>query len=140
MKGRDGWGEWKREALKKYSGGLYQDFEFQEVEAEDVLVIDRGVLFLMAFWSGPAAVGFTDLCRVLQDGELPDGFVFRLLDIDGASRRLIEGLSKLPMRIGGNGEAYWFRKGEILAVTSAPTATEARIRELLEEIGRDPED
>ena len=130
--------DYRLRQLKQSSGGLFSELEFLEVETKDTATLERGVLFLMAFWSGPAVVGLGNLCRVLGNAGLPPGFVFRVLDIDGASKALLERLSKFPIRIGGNGEAYWFCGGEIFAMTSVATASDAKILELLKDAAAGP--
>jgi hypothetical protein len=110
--------------------------EFVEAAHSDISVIHRGVLFLMAFWSGPSVVGFKNVCRVFCQAELPSDFVFRVLDLDGANESLLQALSLQSVRIGGNGEAYWFRHGGIFAATSVATATDEHIQQLLTEISR----
>ena len=91
----------------------------------------------MAFWSGPAKMGFANVCRVFAEVGLPEDFVFRILDIDGLGHSLAKMLSQYPVKMGGNAEAYWYREGKIIAATSVATATDERIREILAEITRE---
>ena len=116
--------------LKDYSDGGYSDFEYVPDASELDLEIDRGLLFLMAFWSGPAVVGFKRICGSLLAHELPCDFVFRVLDWDGATQ-FLEPLSRHDLIIGGNAEAFWFRQGEIVASTIVETATPERVREIV---------
>ena len=122
--------------LKSYSDGLFDQFEFQAIGGLETLLIENGLLFLMAFWSGPSVMGFKNICRGLQHVSLPNDFVFRVLDIDGATAELLNHLVEFPPKIGGNAEAYWFRNGVNFAQTAVYSATEIRILELMAEIRR----
>jgi hypothetical protein len=125
----------QKATLLGYCGDrLSSRLEFLEVADSEALIIPRGVLCLMGFWSGPAVIGFKNICRCLSESNLPDDFIFRVLDLDGAPHSLIQTLSRHPVKIGGNAEAYWFRDGEIFEVTSILTGTDERIRQLLAEI------
>jgi hypothetical protein len=117
--------------LRKYhDGDLFERIVYVSTQDREV-PLQRGALFLMAFWSAPAVVGFKNLCRVLAEAGLPEGFIFRVVDIDGAARPFLETLPRHEVRIGGNAEAYWYRDGEVVAATNVATATDERIRELL---------
>ena len=125
------------ETLRHYcDDAMLARIDYVSAQEEEV-PLQRGVLFLMAFWSVPAVLGFKNVCWVFAQVGVPVDFVFRVLDIDGASRSLATTLSRFPVRIGGNAEAYWYRDGKILAATNVATATEERIRELLAEIARE---
>ncbi|WP_395734649.1 hypothetical protein [Prosthecobacter sp.] len=121
--------------LRKYSDSAYSDFEYVPVASEDDFRMDCGVLFLMAFWSGPAVLGFKRICESLNTFDLPNGFVFRVLDWDGATP-FLERLSQYNLVIGGNAEALWFRKGEIIAATYLGTSSPERIMEIIDRIAQ----
>lgn len=121
--------------LQRCSGELFDRLEILSISDSSTAVMSRGVLFLMAFWSGPAVLGLANLCDVLKETGLPHDFTLRILDIDGASNVLLDHLSGQGPVIGGNAEAYWFREGDIFAATHLPTATSKLIRELLSASG-----
>jgi len=127
----------RHEWLRGYCGDVMLDrIDFVATQDEE-FPLQRGVLFLMAFWSGPAVMGLKNLCFFFSELGFPEEFTFRILDIDGASRSLVETLHQYPVRIGGNAEAYWYRDGKVIAATNVATATQERIRELLTEIARE---
>ncbi|MDB4537521.1 hypothetical protein N9230_02795 [Akkermansiaceae bacterium] len=119
--------------LKNYSEGLHLDFEYESDVTEQTLQIENGLLFLMAFWSGPSVVGFRNVCERLNRLALPEGFQFRVLDIDGASE-ILNNLAEYDVVIGGNAEGYWFKNGKIIASTVCQTGTPERITEIVDEI------
>lgn len=119
-----------RERLKGYHPGPDIGYDYFPNERDDLLRIDHGVLFLMAFWSAPAIIAFENLCQALDNTELPDGFRFRVLDIDGATNSLAD-LATHDVILGGNGEAYWFKNGETFTATSVATATDDQIRKIV---------
>ena len=122
------------EILQGYSGVLFDRIEYLESSDESAAEIERGLLFLMAFWSGPAVVGFRNICRVFERDGVPDGFTFRVLNIDGVARPLMIQLSQLCPQIGGNAEGYWFRSRQVFATTIC-TASDDRIQELIQDAG-----
>ncbi len=119
------------EILRGYCGSLFDRLEYFEASDETTAAIDRGLLFLMAFWSGPAVVGFRNICRVFERHGVPAGFTFRVLDIDGVAGPLMSHLAQLYPQIGGNAEGYWFRSGQVFATTIVSTASDERIKELI---------
>lgn len=122
------------ETLRKFYGeAMCPRIDYASAQTEEV-PLQRGVLFLMAFWSGPAKMAFANVCRIFSEVGLPEDFAFRILDVDGLGRSLAEILSQYPVEMGGWGEAYWYRDGKIIAATSVATATDERIREILAEI------
>ncbi|MFC5454090.1 hypothetical protein [Prosthecobacter fluviatilis] len=121
--------------MLKDSNGAYSDFEYVPNSTETDLMIDCGVLFLMAFWSGPAVMGFKNLCESLHAIELPSGFLFRVLDWDGATH-FLDRLSQHDLIIGGNAEAFWFRKGKIIAATHVGTSSPERIMKIIDRLAQ----
>jgi hypothetical protein len=119
--------EWLR---NYHDGELFARIDYVSAQDEEV-PLQRVVLFLMAFLVGTAVLGFKNLCRVFAEAKLPEDFVFRVLDIDGAPHPILKTLSRHDVRIGGNGQAYWYGDGEVVAATNVATATDERIRELL---------
>ena len=77
--------------------------------------VSRGILFLFAFWSGPAHVNFKHLAGTLAELDPQCRLEFVVVDIDGAP-----GVCESPEfrgKVGGNGEAAWIRDGHIEAVS-----------------------
>jgi hypothetical protein len=122
------------EILRGYCGSLFDRIEYFESSDDSKAEIERGLLFLMAFWSGPAVLGFRNICRVFERDGVPDGFIFRVLNIDGVSRPLMSHLSQLCPQIGGNAEGYWYRSRQVFATTIC-TASNERIQELIHDAG-----
>lgn len=123
------------EILRGYCGSLFDRIEYFEASDLSTAEIERGLLFLMAFWSGPAVLGFRNICRVFERDGVPDGFIFRVVNIDGVSRPLMSHLSQLCPQIGGNAEGYWYRSRQVFATTIC-TSSDERIRELMQDAER----
>ncbi len=81
-------------------------------DLETIRAVQRGVVFLMAFWSVDAMRAFIQLTEVMacQDTE---GVELVVVDVDGAAP-----LASLPEIMGGvtggYGQTLWVRKGEIV--------------------------
>jgi hypothetical protein len=93
-----------------------------------------GVLFVMAFWSGPARSAFAELKRTLEAID-PDGRLeLVVVDTDGC-----QDLYELPEFVGklhGAGEAAWVRSGHIVRTSGLgyhPECFEPYTRQLLDE-------
>lgn len=94
-------------------------FRFCETADESVFAsITRGVLFLFAFWSGPAHVAFERLTQTVARLDPESRLQFVVVDIDGAAR--ICESPEFIGRVNGNGEAAWIRDGHIEAVCGSP--------------------
>ena len=100
--------------------------------------IRRGVVFVLAAWSGPAVVAFRRFSRVMNElPTIPLDLV--VLDIDcltTESATQLFGTDGFP--VGGNGETIWVRDGGIVArAIAAPDTSEqalrAHTRELLDD-------
>ena len=76
--------------------------------------IGRGVLFLMAFWSGPSVQAFAKLTEVLASLPQHD-LELVVVDVDG-SAPLYE-LPEFKGQIAGAGETAWVRDGRIVATS-----------------------
>jgi hypothetical protein len=105
-------------------------------EADHAVIgtIRAGVLFIMAFWSGPARLAFAELKRVLEAVD-PDGWLeLVVVDTDGCP-----GLYELPEfagKLSGAGEAAWVRGGRIVRTSGLGyhlECFEPYTRQLLEE-------
>jgi len=89
----------------------------EEDEHFDITSIRCGILFFMAFWSGPARQAYGELKRFLAELD-PGGQVeLIVIDVDGCTK-----LCKLPefgVRTirGGYGETAWVHNGRIVSTT-----------------------
>lgn len=119
------------EILRGYCGSLFDQLEYLDSSDEAAAMIDSGLVMLMAFWSGPAIVGFRNVCKVLERDGVPAGFTFRVLDIDGVAEPLMTRVAQIGPQIGGWAEGYWFRSGRVFATTVVATATDERIQQLI---------
>jgi hypothetical protein len=109
---------------------------FYSVSDRAVLTtIQFGVLFVMAFWSGPARRAFEELKRVLQAIDTDSRLELVVVDTDGC-----EDLYHLPElakgKLTGAGETAWIRAGKILQTSGHgyhPECFEPYTRQLLDE-------
>jgi hypothetical protein len=103
-------------------------------EADRSLIgtIDLGVLFVMAFWSGPSRLAFAHLKQVLSAVD-PDGRLeLVVVDTDGCPD-LYE-MPEFDGNLHGYGEVAWVRGGRIACTSGLgyhPECFELNTRELL---------
>ena len=117
--------------LSRFNGGFTR-YDFRQSSDIQTLSVDCGLLFLMAFWSGPAVMALKTVCRALSQASLPAHFCFRVLDVDGVPREVIDELiARAGLASHGYGEGYWFRDGQIFAAERCHVASESRILDLL---------
>lgn len=110
--------------LAEESGLPETRFRFYPEADELVLgTISRGVLFLFAYWSGPAHMAFKRLSQVVGNLDPNGRLDFVVVDIDGA-RRICE-LPDFRGIVHGNGEAAWILDGRIQAVSAARPPTDS---------------
>jgi hypothetical protein len=77
--------------------------------------ISRGILFQMAFWSGPAVQAFAELTEVIARLD-PDGVAeLVVVDIDGSER--LSAVSEFLGGVRGAGETAWVRNGSVIATS-----------------------
>ena len=113
---------------------------YPEADRSVVGTIRRGVLFNMAFWSGPARVAFTELKRVLEEAD-PDGQLeLVVVDADGCPD-----LDELPEFHGrlssGAGETAWVMEGRIIRTAPGvitPRALRSNTLDLLSKCSSKP--
>lgn len=74
--------------------------------------LDRAIVFVMAYWSGPSAGALGLLAKVLSDIEPRPRLLVCDIDEIPASDVSIFG------RLGGWGETFWVREGRIVASES----------------------
>jgi hypothetical protein len=83
-----------------------------EADRSVVASIRFGILFIMAFWSGPARKAFAELKRVLATADPEAQLELVVVDTDGCPD-LYE-LPEFAGKIHGAGETAWVRNGRIL--------------------------
>jgi hypothetical protein len=77
--------------------------------------ISRGILFLMAFWSGPSVKVFAQLTEVVAKLDKKGVLELVVVDVDGSPA-----LYEVPEFLGkvhGAGETAWVRNGSVLATS-----------------------
>lgn len=102
-----------------------------EAGPEIVANIDRGVLFLMAFWSITAFQSFRALRDVLTRLRA-DALEVVVIDVDGSPE--VYSIPEFFGRVHGCGEVAWVRDGRIVAASGIglnPQCYEPNTRDLL---------
>ena len=131
---RDHWGfselwSWRRRmngnpdglrSLEKYSKLPVERIKYTP-DADEMVIreIPRGILFLMAFWSGSSVTAFKQLTEVISRLDQNGTLELVVVDVDGSPA-----LYQVPEflgRVHGNGEAAWVRNG-IIVTTKGPVA------------------
>src|SRR5262249_45128233 len=102
-------------SLTKYSKLPVERIKYYP-DADEVAVrsIRRGILFLMALWSGPSVQAFAKLTEVLASLPSHD-LELVVVDVDG-SAPLYE-LPEFKGLVSGSGETAWVRDGRIVATS-----------------------
>lgn len=102
-------------SLAKYSRLPAERIRYvPDADAATVRSIRRGVLFLMAFWSGPAVQAFAKLTEILARLDA-EGLELVVVDVDG-SPDLYE-LPEFKGKVHGYGETAWVRDGLIVSTS-----------------------
>jgi hypothetical protein len=103
---------------------------FVRVPDEDLLQVDRvsrGIVFVLARWSGASQLSFRTLTSVLN--QIPGAASIQVLILDSdslAAERFRESVGEVP---SGRGETYWIRGGRVVAkVHTCDDATRDSIR------------
>ncbi len=91
---------------------------FPDADESVVRAITRGILFQMAFWSGPAVRAFAKLTEVIARLDQDGVTELVVVDIDGSER--LSTVSEFLGGVRGAGETSWVRNGSIIA-TSGPS-------------------
>ena len=81
---------------------------------ETVHAIDRGILFVMALWSGPSHRAFAELKTVVERLKAEDKLELVVVDTDGSSA--LETIPEMNV-FHGAGETFWIRKGKIVSMS-----------------------
>jgi hypothetical protein len=83
--------------------------------ADVIESIQRGILLLMAFWSGTSWKAFISLTEVIAGLE-SEGLELVVIDVDG-SPEVCEEVPEFKWKVHGHGEAAWIREGKILSTS-----------------------
>jgi len=99
-------------SLVKYSKLPAERIKYVADANEDtVRSIGRGILFLMAFWSGPSVMAFAKLTEVLAALKADD-LELVVVDVDGSVDLYV--LPEFKGQVSGSGETAWVRHGKIV--------------------------
>jgi hypothetical protein len=108
---------------------------YSEADRTVIGTMRCGVLFVMAFWSGPAMQAFAKLKQVLEAADPEGRLELVVVDADGCPDiyDLFESSCGVPT---GAGETAWVRDGQIIRTSGQgyrPECFEPYTRELLKE-------
>ena len=103
-------------SLAKYSKLPVERIRYvPDADERVVRAITRGVLFQMAFWSGPAVQAFAKLTEVVAKLD-PEGRIeLVVVDIDGSEA--LSAVSEFLGGVRGAGETAWVRNGSVVATS-----------------------
>lgn len=103
-------------SLAKYSKLPVERIRYvPDADERVVRAITRGVLFQMAFWSGPAVPAFAKLTEVIATLD-PEGRIeLVVVDIDGSEA--LSAVSEFLGGVRGAGETAWVRNGSVVATS-----------------------
>jgi uncharacterized protein (TIGR02996 family) len=83
--------------------------------------LPRGVVFLMAWWSGPARQAFSELAAALRVSDPTGDLLVVVIDVDGIPEEFSWEFDRLvrPHRVqlSGAGEGLWVCRGRVIGVT-----------------------
>jgi hypothetical protein len=94
--------------------------------------IKLGVLFVMAFWSGPSRKGFQILKEVLAEADPGGKLELVVVDTDGCPD--LYDAPEMAWQLGGWGEVAWVADGQVVRTTGTgyhPECYEPYTRQLL---------
>lgn len=74
--------------------------------------IERGVVYVLANWSGPALVSLRKLMAMLETVDAT-GFQVHVFNTDFMSAQFINAYGKFPSS-GGWGECFWIKNGKVI--------------------------
>jgi hypothetical protein len=102
-------------SLTKYSKLPVERIKYcPDADEGIVRSIRRGILFFMAFWSGPSVKAFAKLTEVLASLPSHD-LELVVVDVDGSAP--LYNLPEFKWQISGTGETAWVREGKIVATS-----------------------
>lgn len=112
---------------------------YSEADRAVIGTIRCGVLFIMAFWSGPSCLAFAELKRVLESVDPGGRLELVVVDTDGCSD-LYE-VPEFAGKLAGAGEAAWVCGGRIVRTSGHgyhPGCFDSYTRQLLKECIAEP--
>ena len=102
--------------LAKYSQLPVERIRYvPDADERVVRAITRGVLFQMAFWSGPAVQAFAKLTEVVATLDPKGRIELVVVDIDGSEA--LSAVSEFLGGVRGAGETAWVRNGSVVATS-----------------------
>ena len=104
------------ETIDRYLADIDIEYEFIAKPSFEDTQLECGAVFWFARWSGPAVYTMKKLATLLSKVELPDGFVFRILDIDDL-QDYYSHYNNFEVAIGGNGECFWYLEASVVGAT-----------------------
>jgi len=104
------------ETIDQYLAGIDIEYEFIAKPSFKDTQLECGAVFWFARWSGPAVYTMKKLATLLSKVELPDDFVFRILDIDDL-KDYYPHYNHYEVTIGGNGECFWYLGASVVGAT-----------------------
>jgi hypothetical protein len=103
-------------SLAKYSKLPVERIKYvPDADERVVRAITRGVLFQMAFWSGPAVQAFAKLTEVIAKMDPENRIDLVVVDIDGSEA--LSAVSEFLGGVRGAGETAWVRNGSVVATS-----------------------
>jgi hypothetical protein len=86
-------------------------------DADEAIIrsIGRGILFLMAFWSGPSVTTFARLTEVVARLDQGGALELVVVDVDGSPA--LYQVREFAVKVHGAGETAWVRNGKIVATS-----------------------
>ena len=124
-----------RLSLAKYYPDLCDQFVYLAGATAAVLSsVPRGIIFLMAWWSGQAHLAFGQLAGVLRDEDPAGRLMVVVIDVDGIPDEFYELFRPYSVPPAGAGEAAWVCRGSVARVSRHGTQAvqlRAYVRELL---------
>jgi len=104
------------ETIDRYLADIDIEYEFVAEPSFEDTQLDNGAVFWFARWSVPAVCAMKKLASLLSKVDLPDMFVFRILDIDEV-QNYYSHYNSYEIIIGGNGECFWFVGASVIGAT-----------------------
>ena len=86
-----------------------------DADEEIITSIRRGILFLMAFWSGPSVKAFAKLTEVVAKVDKEGALQLVVVDVDGSPA--LYDVPEFVEKVHGAGETAWVRDGKIVATS-----------------------
>jgi hypothetical protein len=103
-------------SLAKYSKLPIERVKYVPDADEGVVrAIRRGILFLMAFWSGPSVKSFARLTEVVAHLDETAALEVVVVDVDGSPN--LYHLPEFQGQVHGAGETAWIRDGKIVGTS-----------------------